>query len=64
MTMYSRFLCAHALAILAGWYSLKYGWGLAPKSITVLLVYFGVVVLGWPLLLSWVRRGNGNGGAG
>lgn len=46
--------------ILAGWYSLKYGWGIEPKNMGALLVYYLVAVLGWPIGLAWVQRAEKN----
>jgi len=59
MTKYQRFVCAEALVIVLGWFSLHYGWGLEIKRWWPLLVFLFGLSLGLAPLNGWIMRGRG-----
>jgi hypothetical protein len=56
MRKFIRLVMVNALSVLAGWFSLYYGWGMEPKTVKVLAAYMAYIALVLPFLQSWIHR--------
>lgn len=53
---FMRLVIVNALSVFAGWFSLRYGWGIEPKNAATLAVYLAYIALMLPFLQSWIHR--------
>ncbi len=51
-----RLILSQAFFIVAGWWSLVYGWGMEPRNWYALGAYLLAASIGWPLSVAWINR--------
>ncbi len=53
--IWRRLILGQAFFIVAGWWSLVYGWGMEPRNWYALGAYLLATSIGWPLSVAWIN---------